>query len=976
MKKSLLLALGLFAGMTAQAQLTESPWKSAEPADGTFYLYNVETGLWLQNNRRVQDQWTTHVQLDKHGFDFILTALPDGGFQLNPRFGHNHSLNGGEANWGYMDTGDPVTAWDFSPSLDGLGYEITHDNLNHYLNVTVDSLIDDFGEWGTWQLVTKEQRMADLETATKANPKDATWLIDDWDFANQNERNSSWIREINGSGSGIAFNQGWPGNRAVECWSSGHGEFYQLITGLPNGTYGMKLQGYYRDGSTTGVLAKREAGEEEIRAWYFANDVSAPFMSILDNGVEEEIPDVYSSTSGFFGPGDGGSALPRASNGFFLGYYWNPEIKVVVSDGTLRIGVRKESDVADDWLVFDNFQLTYYGSDIDIDEVRDNLLKTIDEAAAYEGNVLPVLAAAKETAETAKTSTDAKVIAQAATGLQQALAANKAMVAALAAAEKVVSEEWKPNFFTTAYATAQSASQGTEVADINAAAAELTNAVNDANGAILTRFFFLQTIPFAQKDGVAADIISSTSTTIDASESLGAMNSALDLLRTERKIMNADKHADVFKGAVPEGGEFYIYNVGLKRFLCGGGDWGAHAYVGFPGVEVTLIFDTAYPEGGEEYSGFHIDTHLNNGGENEYLNYGGYMDTPKGDLWEFMPVEGKEGVYNIARANKEANAEGQRMLLGYRPNTYGNIDTDMYGEDVAGNQWKLVTRAERDELLKTATNDNPQDASYKIACPNFNQREDDSAWLHETGVIFGRGGNNPDFAFEAWNTSSLDLSQIVYELEPGWYKLSVNGFYRDGDHENQIRVLATGGEARRDAEIFTEDGTTLKLLNISAEVDKAPGMGDRRAPRPLIQAVDEEGNPLFYEDGTEVMVEDETADPLYIGEFPYNIYQSCNFFQSGLYKNSMLVQVPASGDLLIGVSKERDDMPRDWVVVDNFRLTYYGTQKPDADAIEAVRDEVVKTRGESRIFNLQGVEMKGNLQRGLYIQDGQKVLVK
>ncbi|MBQ6507547.1 MAG: hypothetical protein IJI08_09520, partial [Clostridia bacterium] len=39
------------------------------------------------------------------------------------------------------------------------------------------------------------------------------------------------------------------------------------------------------------------------------------------------------------------------------------------------------------------------------------------------------------------------------------------------------------------------------------------------------------------------------------------------------------------------------------------------------------VRDMAQPEGGEPYAGFQIDTHLNNGGESEFLNYGGYMDT-------------------------------------------------------------------------------------------------------------------------------------------------------------------------------------------------------------------------------------------------------------------------------------------------------------------------------------------------------------
>ena len=382
MKKTLLLMLALCGGMTAQAQeliepLTESPWTTvaSAPAEGTYYLYNVESGLWLQNNRRWRDAWTTYVQLGPHGFDFVLTKNEDGQFKLDPRFGRNHSVNGGDNAYGYMDTDQPETWWDIVQK--GIGYEISANAGSHYLYVSqglienvVDNgwVIDDLGDGGTWQFVSKEARMADLEKATKTEPKDATWLIDAWDFANMDDRNASWKNEVTGSASGVAFNQGWWSNRAAEIWSKGHGEFYQVITGLPNGTYGLTVQGYYRDGSTSGVYDKYVNGEEVIRGWFFANDATQPLMSICDNGVTEPIQDVYDLTSGFYGPGDGGSALPRASNGFYLGYYKNPELKVVVTDGTLRIGIRKDSDTQDDWLVFDNFELTYYGSGIDIDE--------------------------------------------------------------------------------------------------------------------------------------------------------------------------------------------------------------------------------------------------------------------------------------------------------------------------------------------------------------------------------------------------------------------------------------------------------------------------------------------------------------------------------------------------------------------------------------------------------------------------------
>ena len=74
-----------------------------------LYLYNVESGLWLQENNRRKGSWNTRGELDAHGFDVAITAIT-GGYQINPKFGHNNSINASNF---YLDTSDAVTAWNF-----------------------------------------------------------------------------------------------------------------------------------------------------------------------------------------------------------------------------------------------------------------------------------------------------------------------------------------------------------------------------------------------------------------------------------------------------------------------------------------------------------------------------------------------------------------------------------------------------------------------------------------------------------------------------------------------------------------------------------------------------------------------------------------------------------------------------------------------------------------------------------------------
>ena len=974
-KRLLQLSVCLMAIIGAKAQT--SPWTGNQLPEegGTFYLYQVETGKWLQNNNRVGEFWTTRAEVDKYGFDVEIIKLPEGGYQLNPKFGHNRSINGHNF---YLDTGDPVTSWILEPTtVAGVTntYKI-HTADEHYLNVNDDGFLDDFGWSENWQLVTYEQRLEDLKTATKANPKDATWLIGGHDFANQDERNH-WdvVQEGDGvyaqGGDGIVH-----GNRAVECWKKTKFSLTKTITGLPNGTYEFKLQGFYRDGSETQIGAKRDAGEEVIRATFFLNDVSRPFKSILESGVTEEDLDSYAvPQGGVYIPGNSvpGNALDRASNCFFRGGYWNEPVKVVVSDGTLTIGMQKIGGGDDDWLVFDSFTLTYLGNEIDIDEVKANLQAALNEASNYDGLTVGALTNAIAEAQAALNGSDATAIANASMNLRNALAAAQDYTNVMA--EATAFDGVKLAFFTDALAAAQAAAQANDLEALENAINNLRNALNDVRAVQDPLKFLAATIPFAQEAGVDADIISKAQNALNNPTSADEINSSLNTLRVERKIKAADKHADVFPGAAPAEGDFYLYNVGLQRFLCGGGDWGAHAYVGFPGVEVTLIMGSETPEDGDPFSGYKIDTHLNNGGDSEYLNYGGYMDTPHQNLWEFVPVEGKSGVFAIARANGEKNeATGERMLLGYRPGTYGNIDTDMYGINDPNNQWKLVTKAERNELLAKATTTNPQDATFLIASPGFNQREDISAWISQygTGTVWGRYDNHNDFAFECWNSSDFDFSQTVFGLLPGWYQVSLQGYYRDGNHQDQIRAEAAGEERVKAAFLVDMNtDTQVALPNILDEADKAPGLGNRSTTRYRIDEIGEDGQPVMNEDGSIRQIDDPNGEDLYVGEFPMWVNEACDYFQSGLYKTSMLVEVTGS-DLMILIQKFRDKA-NDWVVLDNFRLTYFGTEKPSEEVLGVENVTTTPQSVTGKIYNLQGQEMK-TVTKGIYIYNGKKYI--
>ena len=84
----------------------------------------------------------------------------------------------------------------------------------------------------------------------------------------------------------------------------------------------------------------------------------------------------------------------------------------------------------------------------------------------------------------------------------------------------------------------------------------------------------------------------------------------------------------------------------------------------------------------------------------------------------------------------------------------------------------------------------------------------------------------------------------------------------------------------------------------------------------------------------------------------------------------------------MGIFKDSQANEEDWVVVDNFRLTFYGNQTTVEDvlsgttAIDSILLDGAETVKDNRIFNLMGIEVKNPTAPGIYIQNGKKFIVR
>ena len=476
---------------------------------------------------------------------------------------------------------------------------------------------------------------------------------------------------------------------------------------------------------------------------------------------------------------------------------------------------------------------------------------------------------------------------------------------------------------------------------------------------------------------------------IDTCLTAGEIDPFLTELRVARKRNAAERRTETFVGSLPEeGGQYYFYNVADKRFLGGGESWGAHAVTEYASNPFQLEKLTMAGEPLEK--GFRIRTFRNNGytGEGyplEYLGYNGYVDCITDDAWEFIPVEGKTNVFNIARANGERE-DGSRFLLGMRSednglymgfNQWNVVDTDLKTAELETNQWMLVGKEELDALMMDATAEHPADATHLINNPGYDQRLPIDDWycINVGGGIgvWGRGGDFVDFVYEGWNTQSYDLSCCLFDIMPGWYEIRVQGYYRDGHYTTHLRKVGLGEEVQQLAYLYAlpngglrmdaeEAPETALLRSYSDGINMVPGMG--RRDDFAEDYTDAEGNPKHYQgDGTR-----------YLPDACWSAAEE--YFQNGLYWNSLMVYVPEGGQFRFGVFKEAlTAMEGDWVVVDNWRLTYYGNQPNKPDGIGTIEAAETPAAGSPAIYNLSGQKLL-KAQKGVNIIGGRKIVVK
>ena len=288
-------------------------------ADGKYYILNKGTEKYLAAG----SNWGTHAFVNAEGLDYTL-AFADGKYTLDSQVsngGNNHFLNG-EWNDG------AAMGWTFAEVAEGV-YTIS--NGTAYLTAGEDGRVtlaaDATVAAAQWTLVAAADRdaanLATLEAATAENGVDATFLVKGANFNRNDLRNQAWTATKSGGNQTIAGPSADRATYGCESWNNTF-EVSQTIENLLEGVYEFTIAGYGTNGTTK----------------IFANETEAAFVNTT-------------------GSANFGAALDEIAAGSFTG---NTTGKVIVLGNTLKIGVKRTEQVGQDWTVFDNARLTYFGA--------------------------------------------------------------------------------------------------------------------------------------------------------------------------------------------------------------------------------------------------------------------------------------------------------------------------------------------------------------------------------------------------------------------------------------------------------------------------------------------------------------------------------------------------------------------------------------------------------------------------------------
>ncbi len=304
------------------------------------------------------------------------------------------------------------------------GYDTTNDSPGW--GGKLKSTAADNDQTIQWQLVTKADLLAELQSIGNNESKDASFLIDEPDliagFNNVYKEFYSWkvmgsdqtkysdwntdnittfyFDNTNGTSEG--------NSTYAYCAASDYPDILQTITGIPNGLYVVECQAVFRDGNSGNGTGSETSSSRTNwarlqdktyvnRAYLYANDNLGTEPTDARDKRDRywiyknaQMMPVNVAKDAYFGVNDG---LLTA----FKNQQHTVQIPIYVTTGKLTIGVLQEIGINENLLVFDRFRLTYYGENVAAAKeiAKNNLLRLQSDYSNYQSNTITAREKAK-----------------------------------------------------------------------------------------------------------------------------------------------------------------------------------------------------------------------------------------------------------------------------------------------------------------------------------------------------------------------------------------------------------------------------------------------------------------------------------------------------------------------------------------------------------------------------------------------------
>lgn len=331
------------------------------------------------------------------------------------------------------------------------------------------------------------------------------------------------------------------------------------------------------------------------------------------------------------------------------------------------------------------------------------------------------------------------------------------------------------------------------------------------------------------------------------------------------------------------GENVYLQNVASGTFMAAGNNWGTSAVLSATdGVDFAVECTTLY----------RFDSQVSNGGDAHYMG----SVTPGNTLY----LDGAAGDYNVAFTdNGEAYTIGYTSgnatyYLGYNASSPTQVATNLTNAGSSAAWWRFLTReamvAEMEEDMLEASASNPVDVTRYFYDASFNRNDlrSSSRWKGNPAIGGYSSSAGANFCAEKYNCK-FDVYQTV-DVLPGTYRITLNGFYRNGNTAGAASKRSAGTEALN--ALFYANDTEVPLVSIFEDAQTTSGDAFK-------------------------------ASSTY-GYVPNDMASAAHAFDGDYYRNELTVVVTADNPVLrVGVRKTAE-VSEDWAIFDNLKVYCLG----------------------------------------------------